>query len=207
MKITLKDGSVREYDRPMSAYEIACDISEGLGRMACLANIKTFPNITINSISEAIHNTTHIVRMQEITSGKLFAKLPAGSIFYVDGAHNQLAAHAIATFIREFKNAHKNFKICVAVARTKGANNAVFLQEFTGLVDLLICTRANLESIPEPPEKIASACKNTGLNSAIAHNIEEVVNCCCDFANGAQTLLICTGSLYIARDIHVANCD
>ena len=39
MKITLKDGSVREYDRPMSAYEIACDISEGLGRMACLANI------------------------------------------------------------------------------------------------------------------------------------------------------------------------
>ncbi|MBQ0059178.1 MAG: threonine--tRNA ligase, partial [Lachnospiraceae bacterium] len=39
MKITLKDGSVREYDRPMSAYEIACDISEGLGRMACLAEI------------------------------------------------------------------------------------------------------------------------------------------------------------------------
>ena len=175
--------------------------------MACLANIKTFPNITINSISEAIHNTTHIVRMQEITSGKLFAKLPAGSVFYVDGAHNQLAAHAIATFIREFKNTHKNFKICVAVARTKGANNDVFLQEFTGLVDLLICTRANLESIPEPPEKIASACKNTGLNSAIAHNIEEVINCCCDFANGAPTLLICTGSLYIARDIHLANCD
>ena len=39
MKITLKDGSVREYDRPMSAYKIACDISEGLGRMACLASI------------------------------------------------------------------------------------------------------------------------------------------------------------------------
>ncbi len=39
MKITLKDDSVREYDRPMSAYEIACDISEGLGRMACLASI------------------------------------------------------------------------------------------------------------------------------------------------------------------------
>ena len=39
MNITLKDGSVRSYDRPMSAYEIACDISEGLGRMACLACI------------------------------------------------------------------------------------------------------------------------------------------------------------------------
>ncbi len=30
MKITLKDGSVREYDKSMSVYEIASDISEGL---------------------------------------------------------------------------------------------------------------------------------------------------------------------------------
>ena len=28
MKITLKDGSVREYDKSMSVYEIASDISE-----------------------------------------------------------------------------------------------------------------------------------------------------------------------------------
>ncbi len=39
MKITLKDGVVREYDRPMSIYEIACDISEGLGRMACCGRL------------------------------------------------------------------------------------------------------------------------------------------------------------------------
>ena len=29
MKITLKDGSVREYDKSMSVFEIASDISEG----------------------------------------------------------------------------------------------------------------------------------------------------------------------------------
>ena len=39
MKITLKDGSVREYDQPMRAIDIAKDISEGLARMACLAQI------------------------------------------------------------------------------------------------------------------------------------------------------------------------
>ncbi|MBO4872604.1 MAG: threonine--tRNA ligase [Lachnospiraceae bacterium] len=39
MKITLKDGSVREYDHPMRAIDIAKDISEGLARMACLAQI------------------------------------------------------------------------------------------------------------------------------------------------------------------------
>ena len=39
MKITLKDGSVREYDHAMRAIDIAKDISEGLARMACLAQI------------------------------------------------------------------------------------------------------------------------------------------------------------------------
>lgn len=39
MKITLKDGSMKEYEKSMTAYEIACDISEGLGRMACAAEL------------------------------------------------------------------------------------------------------------------------------------------------------------------------
>lgn len=39
MKITLKDGSLKEYDRPAAVYEIAADISEGLGRMACAGEI------------------------------------------------------------------------------------------------------------------------------------------------------------------------
>ena len=35
MKITLKDGSVKEYAESKSIYEIALDISEGLARVAC----------------------------------------------------------------------------------------------------------------------------------------------------------------------------
>ena len=39
MKITLKDGSVKEYAESMSVYEIAKDISEGLARMACAGEV------------------------------------------------------------------------------------------------------------------------------------------------------------------------
>lgn len=35
MKITLKDGSVKEYEQAMSVIDIAADLSEGLARMAC----------------------------------------------------------------------------------------------------------------------------------------------------------------------------
>lgn len=39
MKITLKDGSSKEYDGAMSVAEIAADISEGLARMACAGEV------------------------------------------------------------------------------------------------------------------------------------------------------------------------
>lgn len=39
MIVTLKDGSKKEYAQPMSAYEIAADISEGLARMATAAEV------------------------------------------------------------------------------------------------------------------------------------------------------------------------
>lgn len=39
MIITLKDGSTKSYDQPMSVYEIAADISDGLARMACAGEV------------------------------------------------------------------------------------------------------------------------------------------------------------------------
>jgi len=39
MKITLKDGSVKEYEQSMRIIDIAIDISEGLGRAACAGEI------------------------------------------------------------------------------------------------------------------------------------------------------------------------
>lgn len=39
MKITLKDGSVKEYEQSMRVYEIAKDISEGLARAACAGEV------------------------------------------------------------------------------------------------------------------------------------------------------------------------
>ena len=39
MKITLKDGSVKEYESAMAVIDIAKDISEGLARVACVAEV------------------------------------------------------------------------------------------------------------------------------------------------------------------------
>lgn len=39
MKITLKDGSVRNYESPISVIEIAKELSEGLARVACAGKV------------------------------------------------------------------------------------------------------------------------------------------------------------------------
>ena len=39
MKVTLKDGSVREYAQPMAVIDIAKDISEGLARNVCATTV------------------------------------------------------------------------------------------------------------------------------------------------------------------------
>ena len=39
MKITLKDGSVKEYSEAKSVYDIAADLSEGLARVACAGEV------------------------------------------------------------------------------------------------------------------------------------------------------------------------
>ena len=39
MKVTLKDGSVKEYEQPMAVIDIAKDLSDGLARVACAGEV------------------------------------------------------------------------------------------------------------------------------------------------------------------------
>lgn len=78
MIITLKDGSKKEYEKPMSVFEIASDISENLARLACageingeLVDLRTVINhdchLTILTFHDAggkdtfRHTTSHIM--------------------------------------------------------------------------------------------------------------------------------------------------
>ncbi len=189
-------------------------INCGCAITTCLSlqNENILHNLSIQNINIGIANTINIVRMEKIINGKLFNLLPNGSIFYVDGAHNQLAAHALSAFIQDFKDNNKteNYKIIIAIARTKGANNESFLKELLDkkskpIIDLLICTRANLESIPEPPEEIAQSAKKLGFNYVISYSIQETFEKITSYIDNQKTLFIATGSLYIARDIHFDN--
>jgi threonyl-tRNA synthetase len=71
MKITLKDGSVKEYSEAKSVYEIAKDISEGLARVACagevngeIADLRTelSEDCTLNIVTANDPEGLHVIR-------------------------------------------------------------------------------------------------------------------------------------------------
>ncbi|MEN9782572.1 MAG: hypothetical protein RL208_725, partial [Pseudomonadota bacterium] len=142
-----------------------------------LTCIDSFSNILQDSISKGVYNTHNLVRMEKVKCKKYQQILPLGSVFYMDGAHNQLAASMLFEFISSFTRKNIGFKVCLIVARSKNVDNKAFFVPFikengkSSILDLVVCTRANLESIPEPPEKISQACEDLKIKNRIAYNI------------------------------------
>ena len=71
MKITLKDGSVKEYSEARSVIDIAKDISEGLARVACageingeMADLRTVvgDDCELNIITATDPKALHVIR-------------------------------------------------------------------------------------------------------------------------------------------------
>lgn len=65
MKITLKDGSVKEYSEAKSVYEIAADISEGLARMATAGEVDGEVIDLRTRIDQDCELTIHTFQSQE----------------------------------------------------------------------------------------------------------------------------------------------
>ena len=65
MKITLKDGSVKEYSEAKSVYEIAADISEGLARMAAAGEVDGEVIDLRTKIDQDCELTIHTFQSQE----------------------------------------------------------------------------------------------------------------------------------------------
>ena len=61
MKVTLKDGSVKEYAQPMSVIDIAKDISEGLARAACAGELNILTFDSEGGAAAFRHTTSHIM--------------------------------------------------------------------------------------------------------------------------------------------------
>ena len=98
MKITLKDGSVKEYSEAMSVKDIAFDIAPGLGRAACAGEVNgevVDLRTTIEDVELVKDTLDHCI---ELLKGRKqdIAELDSGELFMVGTLGNNINGKPLA---------------------------------------------------------------------------------------------------------------
>ena len=99
MKITLKDGSFKEYDHSMSVYNIARDISEGLARVACAGELD---GSVVDLRTEVDHDCTLIILTFDDEAGRAALRHTASHV--LAQAVKRLYPHAKCTIGPSIEN-------------------------------------------------------------------------------------------------------
>jgi dihydrofolate synthase / folylpolyglutamate synthase len=115
---------------------------------------------------------------------------------WLDGAHNESGALALAKFIGEEKT-KKTFVIC---GFSRGKCKKEFLEKFKNIAQV-IAVRVDCEPYPESAEIISKIGAEIGMNIFAAPSLREAI-CHAITSNKNQSckIIIC-GSLHLARDI------
>ena len=93
-RITLPDGSVREYDAPVSAYDVAADIGPGLAKAALGAKI----NGELSDLSTVMSNDSELAL---VTAKTREGELDADGLFLIRHSCAHVMAEAIQRIVPE----------------------------------------------------------------------------------------------------------
>lgn len=149
-------------------------------------------SLTEEQILRALKNTHWPARLEKITSGKYFKKLPKNHLLYLDGGHNLQAAEVINNFLKSQKNLRK----IVIFAMMSDKDHRGFLEKISKEIDELIVLDFSEEERALKNSEIHQTAQKLGINSRITQNFDETFAVISQ--NKQPTLTLICGSLYLA---------
>ncbi len=152
----------------------------------------------IKAIPQAIKSVKWPSRLEKI-SNSLVKILPPESELWIDGAHNEGGAFALAQWISNQPPQKRNF--CV-VGFSKNKCKPKFLEKFKNVAEL-VAVRVNGEPYPEDPEVISKIGEEIGVKIPAFSNLLDSLDHISKSASGPCRVVIC-GSLHLARDVREA---
>lgn len=147
-----------------------------------------------NSFKKAIIKAKWSGRIEKITKGIFYNKLPNNFELYIDGGHNIGAAQILNDFFLKQKN--KKIIVIMTMLSDKDCNN--FIKKIAKNIDLLIATTIENEKHILSPNDICKIAKKQGV-----FNIKEAINLEAAFKIIDQqnkikdSLIMICGSLYL----------
>lgn len=144
------------------------------------------------SILAAAAHATWPARMQRLAAGPLIDMLPPGTPVWLDGGHNEPAAHAVATTLA----AEAGGKVHLIVGMLANKEAAGFLTHLAPIA-------GSLTAVPVPdhehhtPAALAEIGRSLGIDSLVAADLPDAVAQASGRVTGPVAIL---GSLYLAGE-------
>lgn len=163
---------------------------------AISAALLTPYNITIDAVKQAIRQTYWPSRLEKISNNlNKILKNPTDEI-WIDGAHNQAGAFALARWILEQTDQKENFVIC---GFSKNKCKKEFLENFRNLAQIVAIT-VDGEPYPEKAAKISQIGAEIGIKIFAAEDLLDAISYIAKKCDKPCRITIC-GSLHLARDV------
>lgn len=167
---------------------------------AAIATVKTCYQLNDNAFKLGLVKAHWDARLTQITRGKLFKILKAGTELWVDGAHNEGGAQAVAAWLQD--RSKKTTCLIFNMTKNRDVNN--FLSKFIGLLDKIVCVNIYSEPLSYRSDVIQSLIQFEGLKAVAVHTetLEEAFKLAADSKCGR---ILIAGSLFLASDFFLEN--
>tara|TARA_Y100000589_G_scaffold316058_1_gene340362 strand:- start:10 stop:1317 length:1308 start_codon:yes stop_codon:yes gene_type:complete len=165
-----------------------------------LASVKLlngqFP-VSLQEIDIGLVNINWPARLQKLREGNLIENLFEDVEIWIDGGHNQDAAKAIASTLRDWRAASPEISIHVIFGALNNRKPQNFLQYFTNVIDTVRAVNIPGEKNSLSASEIETAALECGLKAYPATGISPAITDIISNSSGKRRILIC-GSLYLA---------
>ena len=136
-------------------------------------------------------------RLQKLKEGNLIENLLEDVEIWIDGGHNQDAAKAIASTLRDWRTASPEISIHMVFGALNNRRPQNFLQYFTNVIDTIRAVEIPREPNALSASEIETAARECGLKADPAKGISPAITDIISNSSRKRRILIC-GSLYLA---------
>ncbi len=158
------------------------------------------PDLPIAAIETGLANAEWPARLQSLNKGPVAALAPEGAEIWLDGAHNEDGARAVAQALADFEEkAPRPLAIICGSLATK--DTAAFLRAFKGLAQEVLAVPVNGEHAGRTPREVAALANAEGIPGVACESLDSALRFLAARDWPVSPRILITGSLYLAGEV------
>ena len=160
-----------------------------------------FP-VSKNSIRQAVLNVEWPNRLEKINNNLLKIFNNKLSEIWIDGAHNEGGAFALAKWLNSVnKNDKERFVNVLIVGFSRNKCKVNFLEKFINITDYIVAVKVDGEPYPEDSSRIVDIGRSVGIEIIDGKYLLESLNIASKIEEKKPIRILICGSLHLARDV------